>query len=81
LPANQRLAACLLLAGPIDVRSLGINRELNLVAYDEGVARSMEDVFLADLRAARRIDLTTWRARPLWRRFFEILTLPLRDLL
>jgi cardiolipin synthase len=65
----------------LDVRSLGINRELNLVAYDERVARSLGDVFLADLRAARRIDLTTWRARPLWERFFEILTLPLRDLL
>ncbi len=65
----------------MDVRSLGIKRELNLVMYDAGMAARLTRVFQDDVRSARRLDEATWRARPLWRRLFELLTLPLRDLL
>ena len=65
----------------LDIRSLAINRELDIAAYDTGVASRLTEVFESDLRAARRLDMATWRRRPVWRRLFELLTLPLRDLL
>jgi cardiolipin synthase len=65
----------------LDVRSLGINRELNVVAYDAGVARALEAIFRSDCRTAHRLDLPSWQARSIWRRLFEWLALPARDLL
>jgi cardiolipin synthase A/B len=65
----------------MDVRSLGINRELNLAMYDPGMAARLTQIFHADLERARRLDEATWRERPVWRRLFELLSLPLRGLL
>jgi cardiolipin synthase len=65
----------------LDMRSLAINREVNLLIHDEQVAHRLADIFRDDLALARRLDLPSWRARPVWRRLFELLTLPLRDLL
>jgi len=65
----------------VDMRSLGLNRELNVAAYDAGVAGELTRIFETDLRLARRLDVATWRQRPVWRRLFEILALPLRGVL
>lgn len=65
----------------LDMRSLAINRELDLLIHDEAVARQLEEIFRHDLTAARRLDLAAWRARPAWRRLFELLTVPIHDLL
>jgi cardiolipin synthase A/B len=65
----------------LDMRSLGINRELDLAIYDQHTAAELASVFQRDLQGAHRLDLETWRARPVWRRLFELFALPVRDLL
>jgi cardiolipin synthase len=65
----------------LDIRSLGINRELNLVIYDRSVARRLARIFRHDLAGAHRLDVATWRNRSVWRRLFEVLALPVRNLL
>ncbi len=65
----------------LDNRSFALNEELNLVVYNGGVARSLEDVFADDIQHARRVDYRRWRARGVRERLFELLAAPIRDLL
>jgi cardiolipin synthase len=60
----------------LDHRSFKINDELNVVAYDRGVAKQLEKVFEDDLRYSRRIDLESWRNRGLRGRLLELLAIP-----
>ncbi len=63
----------------MDNRSLALNDEISLIAYDREIAERLEKVFEDDLTQARPIDPQSWRARSLWRRFLEFLTLPVRS--
>src|SRR6266852_858568 len=63
----------------IDNRSLALNDEISLIAYDREIAERLEKVFEDDLTQARPIDPQSWRTRSLWRRFLEFLTLPVRS--
>ncbi len=62
----------------MDNRSLALNNEISLIACDREVAGRLESVFEEDLTHSRPVDLQKWRARSLWRRFWESLSVPLR---
>jgi len=63
----------------MDNRSLALNDEISLIAYDREIAERLEKVFEDDLTHARPTDPQSWRARSLWRRFLEFLTVPVRS--
>jgi cardiolipin synthase len=65
----------------LDNRSFALNDELNLVVYNRGVARQMEETFRDDVAHATRLTYERWRGRGLVDRFFELLAAPIRDLL
>lgn len=65
----------------LDNRSFALNDELNLVIYNEAVAKELESVFLEDLKYSRKVDYRHWRARSLKDRFLELLARPIRSLL
>ncbi len=62
----------------LDNRSLALNDEINLVVYDRDVTGRLEKIFEEDLRHSRVVDPQAWRARSLWRRFLEFLSIPVR---
>jgi cardiolipin synthase A/B len=64
-----------------DNRSFAGNDELNLIVYDRGVARKLEQVFLADIDASRRVTYEDWKHRGFSSKFLEVLAFPIRDLL
>ncbi len=47
-----------------DSRSFGINDEVNVAAFDEGLAAHLDEDFHADLRVSRRITYEEWSRRP-----------------
>lgn len=52
----------------IDVRSLRLNYETNLIIYDEAFVDTMDRIIFEDISRSREIDLSSWRRRPrLWR--------------
>jgi cardiolipin synthase len=55
----------------LDPLSLQRNYEINLLLVDSDTARGMKEMFEEDLENAQRIDLDTWRQRPLWQRRVE----------
>ena len=63
----------------MDNRSLALNSEISLVAYDAEVAGRLESIFKEDLSHSTQVDPRSWRARSLWKRFWEFLTLPIQD--
>jgi cardiolipin synthase A/B len=65
----------------LDPRSFALCQELNVVIYDRAMARRLEDVFAADVAQARAVDYEWWRGRGLQARVFELLVLPIRDML
>lgn len=48
-----------------DNRSLELNDELNVAAFDPGLAERLTSDFEADIRKSQKLDLETWRSRPL----------------
>jgi cardiolipin synthase len=46
-----------------DARSFGLNDEVNLAAFDEGLSDRLERDFQRDLAASRRITYSEWRRR------------------
>ena len=48
-----------------DNRSFELNDELNVVIFDRGVAERLRGDFERDLATSRRLDLQSWRSRPL----------------
>lgn len=65
----------------MDNRSLALNNEISLVAYDREVAGRLQSIFEEDLSHSRQVDPQTWRTRSLWKRFWEFLSSPFRSLL
>ncbi|HKW90556.1 MAG TPA: cardiolipin synthase [Methylomirabilota bacterium] len=63
----------------LDRRSFELNEELNLVVYDAGIAKRLEQVFNADLAQSREVTYQAWRNRTLISRVLELLALPIRD--
>ena len=48
-----------------DNRSFELNDELNVAVFDRGVASRLREDFESDLKRSTRLDLETWRSRPL----------------
>jgi cardiolipin synthase A/B len=64
-----------------DNRSFALNEEINLAVYDPAVAGRLEQAFDDDLRHATRVQYEKWAHRPVRERVFEVLSLPIRNLL
>lgn len=62
-----------------DNRSLAMNDELNVVFYDERIAKALEDIFLNDLSHSRKLSREQLENRGWFARFLGILTTPVRD--
>lgn len=58
-------------SGNIDVRSLRLNYETNLVVCDEGFADEMKAVALNEIAVSQEVLLPEWRSRPFPHRFAE----------
>jgi cardiolipin synthase len=63
----------------LDARSSEINEELDLVIYDAGFGRQMEEVFERDLANSREYTLEEFNQRSLWERVTEFLMIPFRS--
>jgi cardiolipin synthase len=63
----------------LDHRSMGLSDEINLVIYDARITRKLEAIFEQDLGYAKRISYEAWENRTLVSRFFELLSIPLRE--
>jgi cardiolipin synthase A/B len=48
-----------------DNRSFELNDELNVAVFDRGLASRLREDFENDLKRSTRLDLETWRSRPL----------------
>ncbi len=55
----------------LDLRSFELNFEVSTVVYGGGFARQLRTLHRRYEGASRALDLSTWRARPKWRRFAE----------
>lgn len=55
----------------LDPLSLRRNFEMNLLLADPAAGRLMHEIFERDLEGARRVEPSTWRRRPRWRRLAE----------
>ncbi len=56
-----------------DFRSFENNFECNIVVYDRDFNRRMRDIFFKDLEKCRKIQLSSWRKRPITHRMLESL--------
>jgi cardiolipin synthase len=65
----------------LDNISFAVNDELNLIVYDRGVARYLEQIFVEDVKVSRQVTYEDWKDRGVRARMFELLALPLRGLL
>lgn len=55
----------------MDIRSFGLNFEVNAVIYDREKAAEMADYFREDLKVSQRITKNGYLSRPLWHRIKE----------
>jgi cardiolipin synthase A/B len=55
----------------LDMRSLTLNLEVTLVAYDASVVADLRAIEAEYLRHCRRVDLAAWRQRPLAAQLFD----------
>jgi len=63
----------------LDQRSLAMNDELNLVAYDQAFAQRLEAVFQQDLEGSKRVTYKGWERRGIVSRMLEFFAIPLRS--
>ena len=63
----------------LDNRSFALNDELNVIFYNEDVARRLERVFQDDLAHARPVTYEAWSKRGIKERFLELIAIPIRD--
>jgi cardiolipin synthase len=61
-----------------DHRSFGLNDEVNLAAYDPGLAQSLERDFHNELSQSQQITYEAWRRRPLHEKLFSFIGLLLQ---
>lgn len=64
-----------------DHRSVLFNDEIDAVVLGRDIARQLEQLFLAEEAAARRITLAAWNSRPLGERIREIYSRAIESLL
>jgi cardiolipin synthase len=62
----------------LDNRSFGLNDEVNVIAYDGGVGRRLEQVFVDDLSRSELVTYQSWKDRGIVSRFLEIISIPVR---
>ncbi len=55
----------------MDIRSFGLNFEVNAVIYDKKKAAEMAGYFREDLKVSQKITRNGYLSRPLWQRFKE----------
>lgn len=55
----------------LDMRSLRLNYESNLLVFDDEFIRRLRAIVLDDFAASNEIDPNEWRRRPLWRKMLE----------
>jgi cardiolipin synthase A/B len=65
----------------VDRLSLQGNYEINVEVIDEALARTLEEIFLADESNCLELTSSEWEARDLHRKFTEFVLAPLRPLL
>jgi cardiolipin synthase len=63
----------------LDSRSAEINEELDVVVYDRGFGKEMEEMFTRDVSRSRQYTIEEFRNRSLWERTVEWLALPFRS--
>jgi cardiolipin synthase len=63
----------------LDPRSSEINEEIDVVIYDEGFGRVMDETFERDLAVSREYTFEEFKNRSLWERITERLTIPFRS--
>lgn len=63
----------------VDPRSSEINEEIDVVVYDEGFARMMEQSFENDLAQSREYTLQEFKNRSVWERLTEWIAVPFRS--
>jgi cardiolipin synthase len=63
----------------LDPRSSEINEEVDLVVYDQGFARQMEESFDRDLKQSREYTVEQFHNRSLWERTTEWFMQPFRS--
>lgn len=63
----------------MDNRSFALNDEVNLVAYDKGVATHLEKIFQDDLAYSKRIEYAEWRRRLPIDWLLKIFSFPARE--
>jgi cardiolipin synthase len=62
-----------------DNRSLAMNDELNVIFYDEPIAKRLEEIFLTDLSHSRKVSREHLENRGWFARVLGIFTTPVRD--
>jgi cardiolipin synthase len=65
----------------LDHRSFALNDELNVAVYDAGFAAALEGAFAADVAMSKRVTYEAWRSRGLMARIYELIAIPIKDLL
>jgi cardiolipin synthase len=55
----------------LDLRSFGLNDEVNIAIPDPEVVRRLEADFERDLSVSRQISYEEWKSRPVWERIVE----------
>lgn len=55
----------------LDMRSLRLNYESNLLVFDNEFIRRLRAIVLDDFANSNEIDLSKWRRRPLWQNMLE----------
>jgi len=63
----------------LDPRSFNLNDEINLVVYDEAVAKRLESVFHDDLTRSKQVTYAAWQDRSILSRLMEMLSIPVRS--
>jgi cardiolipin synthase len=63
----------------LDRRSFALNDELNLVIYNQAVARRLDEIFAQDLALSRRVTYEDWRRRGIVGRLLELLAVPVKS--
>ncbi len=55
----------------LDHRSFDLNFEVNAFVYDSTFSNELRNAFFNDLKYAKKINLESWKNRPIYVRFFE----------
>jgi cardiolipin synthase len=63
----------------LDNRSMGMNDELNVVFYDDAIAKQIEKTFLDDIAHAHKITRDKLKKRGWFSRLLGFLTIPFQD--